>query len=321
MVSFEFKLGKKSNGKIKMSKKVNVVIVTFNRINELKRCIDMILIQSFEINKIFIVDNNSSDGTSDFISKLSQSNSKFINLSLKNNIGGAGGFSFGLQKAFENSSDFYWLMDDDGYPLNKLTLEILMESTSSIYSSNKLILSNSLVTCGNGKLSFNLGNNLKEINEVENYSKNDIFWGGINPFNGTLISNELVQKIGFPNKNFFIKGDETDFLYRAINSGASVFTVNKSLFFHPYTPITLKKFLGKSLQISLEKPWKEYYKTRNYVYMYLRNRKFKKFILFVFYRFFETFFHKNQYFLNLAYFFNGVFDGIFGILGPRKKPS
>lgn len=43
--------------------KIDVVVVTYNRKKLLIECINSILNQSYEINKLFIIDNASTDGT------------------------------------------------------------------------------------------------------------------------------------------------------------------------------------------------------------------------------------------------------------------
>ena len=47
--------------------KVNAVVVTYNRLELLKLCIEKLLKQTYKLNKIIIVDNHSDDGTVDFL--------------------------------------------------------------------------------------------------------------------------------------------------------------------------------------------------------------------------------------------------------------
>ena len=49
--------------------------------------------------------------------------------------------------AYEDGYDFICLMDDDGRPADKNMMEILVKRAEELYSTNKLLLLNSLV-CG-----------------------------------------------------------------------------------------------------------------------------------------------------------------------------
>jgi glycosyltransferase involved in cell wall biosynthesis len=54
----------------KNSKKIAICILTFNRIKFLKQTIDSVLSSEFKNYRIFVFDNNSSDGTGDYLSLL-----------------------------------------------------------------------------------------------------------------------------------------------------------------------------------------------------------------------------------------------------------
>lgn len=102
-------------------KNVAVIIVTFNRKEKLLRCIDAVCMQTSEVQPdIFVVDNNSSDGTGEwvrrYISEHEDKDSKIFYCNLGYNSGGAGGFCYGIRKAFESGYDFMWIMDDDCIP-------------------------------------------------------------------------------------------------------------------------------------------------------------------------------------------------------------
>ena len=46
-----------------MNKKVEAVVVTYNRKALLQECIDAILNQTVSVEKLILIDNNSTDGT------------------------------------------------------------------------------------------------------------------------------------------------------------------------------------------------------------------------------------------------------------------
>mgnify|MGYP001167931735 CR=1 FL=1 len=77
------------------------IIVTHNRLKELKNCLQYIDKQIKKPDKILVVNNNSSDGTEDF---LILNNIDHINSS--KNIGSAGGWNIGVEYALNNSKRF-----------------------------------------------------------------------------------------------------------------------------------------------------------------------------------------------------------------------
>ena len=69
------------------------VIVTYNRLDLLKKCIDAVLYQTQKVKKI-IVFNNSTDGTQNYLSSLHSE--QIYAIHSKKNVGGAGGFFYGI---------------------------------------------------------------------------------------------------------------------------------------------------------------------------------------------------------------------------------
>lgn len=248
--------------------KIAAVIVTYNRVDELLKNINMLLNQSKAVDAIYVINNNSTDDT---IKKVDNLNEDRITLiTLNENLGGAGGFSYGLRKCYEDGYDYIVLMDDDGRPYDYDTIKHLYDIANS--HKNEKIMINSLVFENKNKLSFGLLN-LSDVDSVQKMANGGLILDAINPFNGTLVNRLLISEIGFPNSSFFIKGDETDYQNRAIKSGAFVATVVDSLYYHPSIKRPRIKKLFFSFENDLEAPWKEYYRARNYTFMFGKNYK------------------------------------------------
>jgi GT2 family glycosyltransferase len=75
-------------------------------------------------------------------------------------------------------------------------------------------------------------------------------WGCF--FNGTLLPVKLIEQIGLPREEFFIRGDEVEYFYR-ISRRFRVGTALESLVRHP---------LEETGKVSLP-AWKTYFQTRN----------------------------------------------------------
>lgn len=95
-----------------MSKKILSVVVTYNRLELLKRCYKALQSQTHKDFDILIVNNGSTDGSKEWIDSLPESVLKIH----QENLGGAGGFYAGEKYGYDNGYDWLWLMDDDGVP-------------------------------------------------------------------------------------------------------------------------------------------------------------------------------------------------------------
>jgi dTDP-4-dehydrorhamnose reductase len=93
---------------------VFAVVLTFNRKNLLKRCLDCIFAQSQACDRVIVIDNCSSDGTSEMLRE--EWGDRVEVHVLSRNVGASGGFNFGVRIAYQSGADFVWLMDDDVLP-------------------------------------------------------------------------------------------------------------------------------------------------------------------------------------------------------------
>ena len=103
------------------SAKIAAVVVTYNRLEKLKRVLASLEAQTRMPDQLVIVNNAATDGTDSFLKEYA-ANFKYSDLTqldivtLEKNEGGAGGFSAGMRRAYEIGCDYAWIFDDDGYP-------------------------------------------------------------------------------------------------------------------------------------------------------------------------------------------------------------
>lgn len=301
--------------------KIAAAVVTYNRKEELIKNIRAILDQTYVVDKYYIIDNHGSDNTETFLREngiLDNSIIKYVYLS--ENIGGAGGFYTGLKMAYDDGFDCVCLMDDDGRPADKEMMKNLVDMAEKLRESQKEILLNSLV-CGNEDiLSFGLNGGIKTKKIATQREENNLLMGTINPFNGTLVSRELIELIGFPNKDFFIKGDEEDYYKRALKAGAFVATVYNSNYYHPILERKNFTILGKQYKGSTEVPWKEYYRARNFTYMFKRDGEPMKYVRQNIRHILVALKYNPKRWSAVKMILKGWSDGVAGRLGPRVKP-
>lgn len=234
-----------------MTSKVSALVVTRNRVNMLERTIQYLVNQSYPISQIILIDNDSNDGTIDYLNNLELPMQKKV--SFQENLGGAGGFKKGLEIFLDSDSEWCWLMDDDGWPAKDALENLHPENSEEPKWRNSIVLDKD----NPDRLAFGLyfDGGLKILkNDVVNY-KMPI--NSCNPFNGTLLHRTLVYNIGLPISEFFIKGDESEYQRRALRYGQTLETYVKSYFFHP----THRE--PNIIDTESSRIWIYYYKVRN----------------------------------------------------------
>jgi len=74
-----------------------------------------------------------------------------------------------------------------------------------------------------------------KMTDVEAAAVDGLVAGVVIPFNGVLLTRDLVERIGLVREEFFIWGDDVEYLWRARRAGARIATVSAARFRHPAT--------------------------------------------------------------------------------------
>lgn len=234
-----------------MQSGVAAVIVTYNRKELLVLCIQGILSQTIKPQKIFIIDNNSTDGTESHLLQTGLANNQsIIYIKLDKNTGGAGGFNVGCDLASQEGFEWLWLMDDDVVPTDSaLENQLKYRNISHCIHPRKVFEDGTSflweqIFCPQTGKPFNLYD-ISFEKEKE--------WCPVNVgcFEGMLINKSLIQKIGLPDPRFFICDDDTMYGFLA-----SLYTNN----IYVRDAVFIKK-IKPSSQIS---EIKTYFFVRNY---------------------------------------------------------
>ncbi|MEI7812402.1 MAG: glycosyltransferase [Ignavibacteria bacterium] len=288
------------------AEKIAAVVVTFNRIRLLKKCIDALRKQIQKVDVIIIVDNSSSDGTETWLNTQTD-----IVVIRQANSGSAGGQSSGIQKALDLGADRIWCMDDDCYATDNALSELMGHA-------DKLVVLNSVVLSNRSpnKLSFGLYDFSTGESFNEYSSLNVEVIESANFFNGTLFPKGIIETVGLPNKLLFIRGDEFEYYARIRHFGIQIITVVKSIVYHPEEEVInigAKHFHYRYVCMS---PFKRYYSIRNLLYIYYNYN----IISFRFLikniagdLFFSCFYNKNKL-ITLYYILKGIVNGILLII-------
>lgn len=195
---------------------VAAVVVTFNRLEKLKQCIQSLLEQSYACD-ILVIDNASSDGTKDYLNSISGDNISFYRL--KENIGGAGGFNYGMRKAAELGYRYIWTMDDDCYPSKDALKEFITADAILGGPGEYGFLSSAVLWTDGHECRMNRQLVSKQFYQSIEYIQYGIIKIWQATFVSLLIPVSTVQKFGLPYKEFFIWGDDIEYTRRIAMRG------------------------------------------------------------------------------------------------------
>lgn len=296
--------------------KITAVVVTFNRRNLLERCLTALKQQSCAPRRIVVVDNASTDSTQEWLADWLPSNLPQAKLlALTQNLGGAGGFAEGLRTAVAEGADWVWMMDDDAAP-HPDALERLLDR-----SLNPLNLYTSAAVFGEvlaWPLRGEAARSEETIFRTQDLPKElSVRYA---PFLGILVSAALVQRIGYPDAEFFLASDDTDYCYRAISAGAKVVLAGDSRIEHPASERYRLWLPGREFYTLRLPPWKRYYDVRNRLVLakiHFGLSAYYSTLPASFLRLFATLLNERRRWAQVWAFIAGTVDGLLGRMGRR----
>lgn len=235
------------------------IVVTYNRRELLAECIDALAAQTYAGLKIYIIDNASTDGTREYIKKYID-NGVVAYINTGENLGGAGGFNYGIKAAGNEEYDFLWLMDDDTVPAAD-ALEKLVEAYKSGeeigYLSSKALWKDKSLCVMNKQRDLSL-------HTVKDFS-GTVIPSAAATFVSLFVPFSVVKDVGLPIKDFFIWGDDLEYT-RRISLKYKCYVVTDSVVIHKMA----NNDNGNIEAASEDRIDRYKYAYRNEVYLYRR---------------------------------------------------
>ena len=278
-------------------KKVALIIVTFNRLDTLKKNLDHIRRQTRKPDYVLIVENGSNDGTLEYL----RNQSEFDFVLMGQNIGWSGGLDKGMREANRKwGVDFFWLMDDDSFPSPRV-LESLLSATQPI-GENSII----------GLEGYIFKNGIPRRQEPME---------GFIPVDFVLVDNALVPKklmevVGTPDPDYFIMAEDYEYCQRAKRNGFQVFLLCSK------EKLVDRLHLGSQAS-SKSLIWRGYYQSRNHIFV-LRDQFSWKGLMGYINRQFRFIIHAMIFgktpFQTVKYRLMGIWDGIINKRGKTIDP-
>lgn len=204
-------------------KKILAAIVTYNRLDLLKKVIAALEGQNVPCD-ILIVNNASTDDTERWVlehaaSIPSDAPFHFLYENTGANLGGAGGFNYGMRRSVELGYDLVWIMDDDAIP-NPNTLETLLAADARLGADGKPYgFLSSVVRWTDGNICVmnrqRLSDHYLEEDDISKaLSNNSYIPVECATFVSLLIPTEVIVNVGLPIKEFFIWSDDIEYTTR-----------------------------------------------------------------------------------------------------------
>lgn len=249
------------------------VVVTYNRIEYLKVCVERLLAE--KCDQIIVVDNCSTDGTREWLLKVSELYEKLDVVWAPENLGGAGGFELGFRYVMrEFNPDWLVCFDDDALPYEG-AFEAFLESdldnvdavASAVYYKNGDICDMNVpslnpfwrprvfmdTVLGRGRAGFHLSE--------KDFRSETALGVDAASFVGFFVRREVVRDVGYPEGRLFIYGDDVLYTLAISDSGWRISFLPWVRFEHDCS--TYGKGSG-----TYDPLWKAYYTYRNVFWVY-----------------------------------------------------
>jgi GT2 family glycosyltransferase len=233
-----------------MKDRVFTILLCYNTPHErLKEIIENIINQTYEVYRVLIWDNASSNKIDEFLSENNfLNNEKIIYIKSQENLGAGSGFSAAIEYIENKFKDFDWIwfIEDDVKPeINCLEIMLKFKNLSK-FICPVLKLRDGTITDYQSFYDYRIQSWFSIKNK-----RNDYCYINMKTFEGILVHKELFKIIGLPPKENFIMHDD------------EIFTLNASL----YENI----LLAKNAHFTILKDKKSYYLRPKSVYYSLRN--------------------------------------------------
>ena len=250
------------------------LVVTYNRCELLMGCLEGIFAQTRRPDRVFLVDNASTDGTPELLRERGYlDRADLTYLRLGENLGSSGGFAEGVRAARELESDWLWMMDDDSQPESDV-LERLLAAPQAADPGTVALCPK--VVYADGSLDRNqrgdFRRRLRPLRDGEYVPGREL---GFMSFVGTLVRTGAARATDPPKAEFFVWGDDVEYSLRLRRQGAirlvpdavmvhrrvsQSHMTRRARFWNAVLPIT-------TFPTPIERFWQNLCGLRNYIWM------------------------------------------------------
>lgn len=253
---------------------VDVVIVTYNRLEKLKKALACYENQTKSFRNLIVVNNHSNDGTFEYLEKWKNMEAPFTKyvVNMDDNLGGSGGFYAGQKYAMTLNPDWIYLADDDAYAEPDMMEQFY--KFCDTHDVDKLSAICGAVYNMEGKISV-IHRGIHKVEKAhyirtnchEEWYDKDFFHIDCLSYVCSFIKADAIRTAGYVNRKYFIYSDDTEHSIRLGKVG-DIICVPHIVIHHEdaVADVGISTFVGCS--------WKEFYAVRNNCHM-LKKHYFK----------------------------------------------
>lgn len=255
---------------MKQTQKIAIVILTFNGRDNLETCLNSLLKQTYPNLVIYHYDQNSDDGSYEFVK---ENFPEVLSTKNKVNTGFAGGNNTGIHRAFKDGADFCLLLNDDTEAQPRMVEDLYRTYQNAVKKNTKVGLIQPTIL---------LFDKRKKINSIGN-AINYLGFGYCKDFMktyslidedqeiasasgaGMLISRKYYETVGVLDEDFFMYNEDQNYSWRGLMQGFTHYVSAKSILYHKYD--------------FHRRPFKIYHSEKNRLMILLENYSLKTLLL------------------------------------------
>jgi len=256
--------------------RVIAAVVTYNRRELLAECLIALLAQTHPVQRVFVVDNASTDGTESYLrERRLLDESGIVYVPLPDNLGGAGGFARAVELTRAEDCDWIWLMDDDSEPVPD-ALERLLRAPPA--QDNGTVAVCPKVVYADGGIDANQRGHFRRrllpLDAVRYVDGLPVELGFVS-FVGALVRTAAARAAELPRADFFVWGDDVEYSFRLRRLGKLIL-IPESVIVHKRVTHSFENarsrfwnriLPGQFWPTPLERFWQNLCGLRNYVWM------------------------------------------------------
>ncbi|MFH4969057.1 glycosyltransferase [Gaetbulibacter sp. M240] len=237
-----------------MNIKISYIVPIYNTSNSLKKCLDSLLLQTFQNIEVIMVNDGSSDNSEEICLNYTKNNTRFKYF-FKENGGLSSARNFGILKA---QGDYIFFLDSDDYIApnsGELLFKAANENQADIVNFGYFYVKDKLEDKRQSVLPKNTILNHSDILELLKYDtvKNKFLW-----FSWTyFIKTSFLMKNNILFKENVLLGEDSDFNLRLLLTANKIYNISDPLYFYVYnenslTQSTFRKDLLPKFSVQFE---------------------------------------------------------------------
>lgn len=204
---------------------VSIIIVNWNRKNDLERCLELVFNQDYKNREVIVVDNNSDDGS---VEMIRQKFPKTIVFADKKNLGACIAKNNGLKIS---KGEYIWFLDNDSFVLNKKTLSsmvgLALRNNFGGIGGEAWMENNSICGIKRRKLLMN-GESIHEDTSFNQQFFEEDYLSTANFF----VKKDVLNFVGFFNPIYFYLYEDADMSFRIKKIGLNLIATPETLIHH-----------------------------------------------------------------------------------------